>query len=43
MRPYEFPNTDTIQNVTEALLTTRLVEPGVYAVMCNRVLRFPAW
>ena len=41
MRPYEFRDTDAIQNVTEALLAARLVDPGVYAVMHNRVLRFP--
>lgn len=41
MRPYEFRDTDAIQNVTEALLAARLVEPGVYAVMHNRVLQFP--
>jgi len=41
MRPYEFRDTDAIQNVTEALLAARLVEPGVYAVMHNRVLPFP--
>ncbi len=41
MRPYEFRDTDAAQNVTEAVLACRLVEPGVYAVMHNRVLRFP--
>jgi L-asparaginase len=41
MRPYEFRDTDATQNVTEALLAARLVEPGVYVVMHNRVLRFP--
>lgn len=41
MRPYEFRDTDAIQNVTEALLAARLIEPGVYVVMHNRVLRFP--
>jgi L-asparaginase len=41
MRPYEFRDTDAIQNVTEALLAARLVEPGVYVVMHNRVLAFP--
>ena len=41
MRPYEFRDTDAAQNVTEALLAARLVEPGVYVVMHNRVLRFP--
>jgi len=41
MRPYEFRDTDALQNVTESLLAARLVEPGVYAVLHNRVLRFP--
>ena len=41
MRPYEFRDTDALQNVTESLLAARLVEPGVYALMHNRVLRFP--
>jgi len=41
MRPYEFRDTDALQNVIEALLAARLVSPGVYAVMHNRVLRFP--
>jgi L-asparaginase len=41
MRPYEFRDSDALQNVTEALLAARLLEPGVYAVMHNRVLRFP--
>ena len=41
MRPFEFRDTDATQNLTEALLACRLVEPGIYAVMHNRVLRFP--
>ena len=41
MRPYEFRDTDAVQNVTEALLAARLLEGGVYAVMHNRVLPFP--
>lgn len=41
MRPYELRNTDAMQNFTEALLAVQLVEPGVYVVMHNRVLRFP--
>jgi L-asparaginase len=41
MRPYEFRDSDAMQNVTEALLAARLVDGGVYAVMHNRVLRFP--
>ena len=41
MRPYEFRDSDALQNVTESLLAARLVLPGVYVVMHNRVLRFP--
>ncbi len=41
MRPYQFRDSDALQNVTEALLAARLVEPGVYVVMHNRVLAFP--
>ncbi|RLE40848.1 asparaginase [Candidatus Acetothermia bacterium] len=41
MRPYEFRDTDAVQNVTESLLAARLIPPGVYVVMHNRVLRFP--
>lgn len=41
MRPFEFRDSDAAQNVTEALLACRLVSPGVYVVMHNRVLRFP--
>jgi L-asparaginase len=41
MRPYEFRDTDAAQNVTEALLACRLLPPGVYVAMHNRVLRFP--
>lgn len=41
MRPYEFRDTDAIQNVTEALLACRLLTSGVYAVMHNKALRFP--
>lgn len=41
MRPYEFRDSDALQNVTEALLATRLLDPGVYVVMHNRALRFP--
>jgi len=41
MRPYEFRDTDAMQNVTEALLAARLLDGGVYAVMHNRVLPFP--
>jgi len=41
MRPYEFRDSDALQNVTEALLALRLIPPGVYVVMHNRVLPFP--
>lgn len=41
MRPYKFRDSDALQNVTESLLAARLVSPGVYVVMHNRVLRFP--
>lgn len=41
MRPYEFRDSDALQNVTEALFGARLLDPGVYAVMHNRALRFP--
>lgn len=41
MRPYEFRDSDALQNVTEALLAVRLIDPGVYVVMHNRVLPFP--
>ena len=41
MRPYEFRDTDALQNVTEALLAARLLNPGVYVAMHNRVLSFP--
>ena len=41
MRPYEFRDTDALQNVTEALLASRLLDRGIYVAMHNRVLRFP--
>jgi len=41
IQPYKFRDTDALQNVTESLLAARLVSPGVYIVMHNRVLRFP--
>jgi len=41
MRPYEFRDTDAVQNVTEALLAARLLDRGVHVAMHNRVLSFP--
>ncbi len=41
MRPYVMRNTDAVQNMTEALLAVQFLDPGVYAVFHNQVLRFP--
>ena len=41
MRPYEFRDTDATQNVIEALLASRMVGPGIFVAMHNRVLQFP--
>ncbi|MCG3128424.1 MAG: L-asparaginase 1 [Phycisphaerae bacterium] len=41
IRPYEFRDTDAFQNLTEALLASRLIAPGVYVAMHNQVLKFP--
>lgn len=41
MRPYEFKDTDALQNVTESLLAVRMLKPGIYTVMHNKVLEFP--
>ena len=41
MRPYEFRDSDALQNVTEALLAARILDGGFYVVMHNRVLSFP--
>lgn len=41
MRPYEFRDSDALQNMTEALFAVSLLSPGVYVVMHNRALRFP--
>jgi L-asparaginase len=41
MRPYEFRDTDALQNVTESLLALRLLAPGVWVVMHGRALAFP--
>jgi L-asparaginase len=39
--PWEFRDTDALQNVTESLLAARLLPPGVYVVMHGRALAFP--
>lgn len=41
IRPYEFRDTDAVQNVTEALFACGLLDPGVWVVMHSRALRFP--
>ena len=41
MRPYELRNTDALQNLIEALTAVRLIDPGVYVAMHNKVLVFP--
>lgn len=41
MRPYEFRDSDALQNVTESLMAARLLEPGVYVVLHGRALQFP--
>ncbi|MHC4930927.1 MAG: asparaginase domain-containing protein [Planctomycetota bacterium] len=41
MRPYMLRNSDALQNLTEALLSVQILEPGVYVAMHNKVLRFP--
>ena len=41
MRPYELRQTDSTQNLIEALLAVQILDPGVWCVMHNRALRFP--
>ncbi len=41
IRPYEFRDTDAVQNVTEALFACGFLEPGVWVTMHGRALRFP--
>jgi len=41
MRPYEMTRSDALQNLTEAIMSTGLLPPGVYCVAHGRALRFP--
>ena len=41
MRPFEMIRSDALQNLTEALLATSLLPPGVYVAAHGRTLRFP--
>ena len=40
-RPFEMQQSDALQNLTEALLATSLLEPGIYCASHGRALRFP--
>ncbi|MCC6425533.1 MAG: asparaginase [Phycisphaerales bacterium] len=41
MRPYELKRSDAVQNLTEAIFATGVLEAGVYCVGHGRALRFP--
>jgi len=41
MRPYVLRHSDAAQNLTEALMAVQLLDPGVYVVQHNAVLKFP--
>lgn len=41
MRPFELTRSDAVQNLTEALLTARIMPPGVYFAGHGQVLTFP--
>lgn len=41
MRPLGFEKTDAIQNVTEALIAAKLIQPGVYISFHNRLFSVP--
>ncbi|RLB63849.1 MAG: asparaginase [Deltaproteobacteria bacterium] len=41
MRPYDFRDTDAVQNVTEALLAASLLAAGIWVVMHGKALPFP--
>jgi L-asparaginase len=41
MIPYEFRHSDAVQNITESLLAVQILDPGIYAVFQNVILRFP--
>ncbi len=40
MRPQEFEDTDAFQNITEALISAKILSPGFYLIFHNRV--FPS-
>lgn len=41
MRPFEMSRSDALQNLTEAIFATSVLEPGVYVVAHGRALKFP--
>ena len=41
MKPLGFDDSDALQNVTEALLASRLVDPGVYISFHGRIFPLP--
>jgi len=41
MRPFEMVRTDALQNLTEAILAAKLMEPGVYVAAHGNVQKFP--
>lgn len=41
MRPIGFDNTDALQNVTEALIATTILSPGVYISFHGRIFPVP--
>jgi len=41
MKPMGFEDSDAAQNVTEALLSAKLLDPGVYISFHNRVFKLP--
>lgn len=41
MRPFEMKHSDALQNLTEAILATGVLPPGVYCAAHGRVLPFP--
>ncbi len=41
MKPMGFEDSDSNQNVTEALLAAKLLEPGIYISFHNRVFKLP--
>lgn len=42
MRPFEMVRSDALQNLTEAVFATGVLDPGVWCVAHGRALKFPA-